>query len=137
MLVTVIRTDFGPGKPTFGLLDVDGQFVCHTLEDEDRNLETNKAGKLYGQTAIPRGKYVLVLDFSHRFKRVLPHALGVPGFEAIRIHSGNTVEDTHGCVLVGMGRAKSGITPGSSGPALVRLMTILTGTKDKITLEVK
>ena len=88
-------------KSTIGKLVVDGTFFCYTLEDKDRFLETNPEGKVYGETAIPRGKYQIVIDFSNRFKRELPRLLLVPGFEGIRIHPGNTDKDTHGCILVG------------------------------------
>jgi hypothetical protein len=126
-----------PGK-TYGLLDIDGEFFGHTLEDEDRKLEVNPTGKIYGETAIPRGMYPVVLDFSARFKRTLPHVLGVTGFEGIRIHSGNTSADTHGCILVGDVRTASGIA--QSAIAMARLMDKLMGShlkKELITLEVK
>ena len=31
----------------------------------------------------------------------MPHVEGVPGFDAIELHSGNKPSDTHGCGLVG------------------------------------
>ena len=88
-------------KSTIGKLVVDDTFFCYTLEDKDRFLETHPEGKVYGETAIPRGKYQVIIDFSNRFKRELPRLLLVPGFEGIRIHPGNTDKDTHGCILVG------------------------------------
>ena len=76
-------------KSTIGKLVVDDTFFCYTLEDKDRYLETNPDGKVYGETAIPRGKYQVVIDYSQRFKRELPRLLHVPGFEGVRIHPGN------------------------------------------------
>ena len=100
MNLTLNRYRFSE-KATIGKLVVDDTFFCYTLEDKDRFLETNPEGKVYGETAIPRGKYQIVIDFSNRFKRELPRLLLVPGFEGIRIHPGNTDKDTHGCILVG------------------------------------
>lgn len=139
MKLTLIRTDMLPGK-TFGLLDIDGEFHSHVLEDEDRKLETNPTGKVYGETCIPRGTYIVVLDFSMRFKRVLPHVLGVPGFDGIRFHAGNRAAETHGCPLVGDTRDANGIKPGTSRPAMARLMEKLMVPhlkREVITLEVK
>lgn len=88
-------------KSTIGKLIVDDTFFCYTLEDKDRYLETHPEAKVYGETAIPRGRYQVIIDFSGRFQRELPRLLLVPGFEGIRIHPGNTDKDTHGCILVG------------------------------------
>lgn len=93
---------------TFGILYVDDVEECQTLEDTDRELEINPSGKIRGQTAIPRGTYNLIIDYSSRFKQEMPHILDVPGFEGIRIHPGNTKEDTEGCILVGMQRDLEG-----------------------------
>lgn len=94
---------------TLGKLYLDNVFFCQTCEDEDRFLENGVTEKVDGKTAIPRGQYRVVTSFSNKFQRVLPEVLDVPGFEGIRIHGGNTAEDTHGCVLVGKVRTATGI----------------------------
>ena len=88
---------------THGKLYVNGVFECFTLEDKDRKLEAG-GEKIYGQTAIPRGTYEVIINFSQRFSRDMPLLLDVPGYSGVRIHAGNTIEDTEGCILVGGSR---------------------------------
>lgn len=71
-------------------------FVAFTLEDKVRPL----GEKVWGETAIPYGKYPTVINYSNRFKRLMPLLQDVSGFEGCRIHGGNKAADTHGCILV-------------------------------------
>ena len=82
-------------RSTIGKLYVDGQFECFTLEDVARPV------KVAGETCIPVGVYSVKITYSPRFKRDLPLLLDVPGFEGVRIHTGNSAKDTEGCILVG------------------------------------
>ena len=81
---------------TIGKLSIDGKYFCDTLEDKVR-----RNVKIKDKTAIQRGRYKIEWTLSKRFKKYLPILLNVPNFEGIRIHSGNTDEDTSGCILVG------------------------------------
>ena len=81
-----------------------GEYFCDTLEPKWRDLLGGKARKIKGKTAIPEGRYPLVITKSPRFKAWLPLLLGVPQFSGIRIHAGNTAKDTQGCILVGENR---------------------------------
>jgi len=85
---------------TVGELTIDGLFQCYTLEDIEREV------KVKSETAIPKGTYKVIINRSNRFKRLLPLLIDVPGFEGIRIHSGNSNHDTEGCILVGETRSE-------------------------------
>lgn len=89
---------------TIGVLMVDGEKFSDTLEDKVRDLKSEK--KVYGETAIPAGKYKVVMFMSSKFKRVMPYLENVPQFTGIMIHPGNTIKDTLGCILVGENKKK-------------------------------
>ena len=79
------------------------EYFCDTLEPTWRDY-ANGAYKVKGRSAIPEGRYAVVISFSPKFQQWLPILLGVPKFEGIRIHAGNCSEDTEGCILVGKNR---------------------------------
>ncbi len=90
----------------------DGFHWCSALEDTDRGLfqgmkqsEITRR-KVYGKTAIPSGMYDVIITHSPRFGKPLPLVVGVPGFAGVRIHPGNTAEDTDGCILLGENSVK-------------------------------
>jgi hypothetical protein len=118
---------------TIGSLSVDGAWECWTLEDTVR-----AAGvKIYGKTAIPAGRYQIVVTHSPRFKRELPLLVNVPGFEGVRIHPGNTAADTEGCILVGQDRHSKSI--GRSRVAFDQLFAKIVRARSRgevVTLEV-
>ena len=90
-------------------------YFCDTLEPTALELKTtvSKDAVLRSPTkvqslkpfAIPEGRYAVVITWSPKFKQWLPALLGGPDFsrfwQGIRIHAGNTVKDTTGCILVG------------------------------------
>ena len=94
------------GGATLGSLYINGVWQCWTLEDAIREIPGApvESWKVAGATAIPAGRYALAITPSRRFQRPLPLLLAVPGFTGVRIHPGNTVADTEGCLLVGQDR---------------------------------
>lgn len=105
------RFYLGP-KYTIGRLAVDGMYMCDTLEDvvrdlnKDGDLDDPGEGKIPHITAIPFGRYRVLVTRSPKFKRDLPEILDVRHFTSIRIHSGCGPEDTEGCICVGENKIK-------------------------------
>lgn len=108
---------------TLGELSIDGSFFCYTVEDTA--IDWLKQAKIPGRTAVPQGRYRVVVTMSPRFKKPLPLLLDVPYFEGIRIHSGNTAMDSDGCILVGLRRSANGVV--QSRDAMKKLMAVLDG----------
>ena len=67
-------------------------FGCNALEDKDRGLNQNMSIaeiaklKVYGQTAIPTGRYLVTYTYSNHFKKYLPYINNTKGFTGVRIH---------------------------------------------------
>jgi adenylate kinase family enzyme len=93
-----LRRKWFTDKSTIGELYFGLDKFCYSLEDSVR------FKKIQNVTAIPSGRYEVVITFSNRFLNLMPLLLNVPGFDGIRIHSGNTDADTDGCILVGKTR---------------------------------
>ena len=140
MLLKLIR-NAPQGKALFGQLYVDGKSFCDTLENTDY--------------AIPTGFYRLRVTFSPRWQVLLPILDGVIGYRSsgvqelgssgvtseplnskaseqrsqlrtgIRIHAGNTIEHTEGCILVGERLEARGERLLSSAKTLHRLREYL------------
>ena len=93
-------------------LYINGKYFSDALEDPDRGLTDNmsleeiKKIKIKGNTCIPYGTYNITITYSPRFKKNLPLLNNVKGFDGIRIHSGNTPQDTEGCLLPGFNKVK-------------------------------
>lgn len=105
-LVRYTRTD----EAILGSLYLNGAFVCYTLENAAK--------------AIPCGMYTVQNSKSPKFKRELPllHNAQVPASRGIRIHVGNTVASSSGCVLVGMGRNGDRLTESTPAETMVTML---------------
>lgn len=73
---------------------------------------------------IPVGTYPVTYTFSVKFRRYLPLINNVVGHSGVRIHSGNTVKDTIGCILIGSDREKNHLI--SSRIALSKFLSLVT-----------
>ena len=129
---------------TIGKLYVDGAYFCDTLEDYDRLYFGGI--KVAGRTAIPVGKYKVVLnvqspkyakrDYWRKYNNgFMPRLLNVPMFNGILIHPGNTAKDTDGCIIVGLNTKVGMVT--NSLENFIRLYELMKKSKEEITIEVK
>ncbi len=92
-IVELIRLE-GSRNGTLGALKINKQVFCWTMEPP------NLLNALH-QSAIPAQQYICVPFESASFGRT--HIVtNVPGRSSILFHPGNTVEDTTGCILLGL-----------------------------------
>lgn len=112
--LTLVR-DVNGDKAILGKLYFNGGFVCYTLENAAKS--------------IPTGLYMVQNSKSPKFKRELPLIWNskVPAKRGIRVHVGNTVASSSGCVLVGMGRnyARPNTEPSLLESALAETMVTM------------
>lgn len=107
MELTLLRTQ-KTELSTISHLLIEDKHECFIIEDTDRglkqtmSLEEIQKLKIHGKTAIPEGRYQIILTYSPRFKKILPRLLNVLGYEGILIHIGNYPKDTEGCLLPGV-----------------------------------
>lgn len=131
---------------TIGRLSIDGEYFCDTCEDRVRDLTKEK--KVYGETAIPTGTYIITMNVqSPKYKSraqyrfcngYLPRLIDVPHFEGVLIHIGNSATDSAGCILVGKNKAKGQVL--ESTDTFRRLYPILKSTDErgeKITITIE
>ncbi len=115
MELTLTRHTFTK-ESTIGDLSIDGKYACKILEDTDRGLRSTDgidyilSKKIFAQTAIPYGRYEIVISYSTRFKRLMPLLLKVPGWDGIRMHTGNKPEDSEGCLICGTYEGENVVT---------------------------
>lgn len=107
-LVRYTRTE----KTILGSLYLNGAFICYTLENAAK--------------AIPAGLYSIENSKSPKFGRELPllFSYKVPSRRGVRIHAGNTYQDSAACVLVGMKRddAKERIDESKDAEKMVTML---------------
>ena len=103
----IIRVAQGK-ESTLSQLYINGIFQCYLLEDKIREV------KIASQTAIPKGIFSLKLntygaknvDYKKAFGELhkgMIEITGLPNFNFVYIHTGNTIKETAGCPLCGFG----------------------------------
>ena len=129
-LVEVIRLQSYGEDGTFGVIRINGELVCLSLELPWKNNQRDIS-------CFPEGQYIAKRIKSEKFGETF-QLIGVPGRDHIEFHIGNTVDDTHGCTLLGSYLAMFGNRKGiaRSKRAFEHFMTML-GTAEEILVDVK
>jgi len=126
MIITLLRKY--EKDHTDGRVFVDGDYFGNSLEDAGR-----PAGvKINSETCIPEGAYRVSITRSNRFKRDMlilynissDHSVDRAGvrFTGIRVHGGNSIENTAGCLIVAKNSDKKGKVWGSQEGELFELV---------------
>jgi len=111
-----LRREPSANRTTFGVLSIEDQPYCQTLEDPIRQLpmmlgespnEWVARWKVQNETAIPSGTFQVKMQPSpHYGGRLMPHLIDVPGYQYVMIHPLNTASQTDGCIGVGLQRGE-------------------------------
>lgn len=147
-----VKRNWKKEKYTIGCLYIDDEFICNTIEDTDRGLtqsmseEEIKSKKIYGQTAIPTGRYKVLMNvvspkFSQKefymnvCKGKVPRLEGVKGFSGILIHSAATADNVEGCIGVGFNTEIGRLT--SIKEAFEKVYSKLSSSKEDIWITIE
>lgn len=140
---------------TLSRLFVDGKRFYEIIEDRDRGLKKTDtisyimSKKVHSETAIPSGEYKVRMDVvSPKYQAVkwyndlckgrMPRLEGVPGFDGILIHPGNTALDSSGCLLPGRNTKVGQVTQSrETFAALYKQMKEAFDRGEEITIEIK
>lgn len=123
MFITIHRK-CSKSTHTIGRVYVDGYLFSNSLEDPVADY-TKSNWKVAGKTAIPPGIYKVEMRYSPKFSkrfggRLMPYLCSVPQFSGVLFHSGNTTNDTAGCILVGVNSSVGRLT--NSYATMVKLL---------------
>lgn len=108
-----------------GRIYANSVYVSDSIEDTDRGMKDTwpidkiRKTKVYGETAIPKGRYKIELSVSPKFKNrvwakkyggLVPEITNVKGFSGIRIHPANFATELLGCIAPGINSRKGQVT---------------------------
>ena len=91
-IVELIRLEEHFKHGTFGVLKINKQVFCVTLEPSDEENKKNIS-------SIPAQQYQCIRINSHRYGETFK-ICGVPGRTNVLFHPGNLIRDTQGCILL-------------------------------------
>lgn len=118
-VVEIIRLDHSDSFGTFGVLKINKTAFCVTLEPSGRE-------NIAHISSIPPSQYVCYKRKSPKFGLTFS-VMSVPGRSNILFHSGNTKDDTTGCILLGehFGKLRGNRAILNSGKTFTQFMSIM------------
>ena len=119
MILELVRLEESE-QGTFGILKIDKQVFCCTLEPSDRLNEVNRS-------SIPAQQYTLKPYDSPTHGETWM-VTGVPGRSYILFHAGNVVEHTAGCIILGEHFGNRAVL--NSGKTFADFLKVLHGAKE-------
>lgn len=140
MKIEVIRDVF-LDNTTIGKMYIDGEYFGYTLEDCARAVGV----KVQDKTCIAPSSYLVTVTMSSRFGRMMPliyntddYRVVLHGvtFTGVRIHGGNSHENTSGCILVAARRYGDDKIQGSLEKELTALIQQAIASGEDVVLEV-
>jgi hypothetical protein len=143
-MIIIVYRDLGKvtAHSTSGEMYIDGRFFCYTLEDALRH----PAVKIAGHTCIPACTLSVDLSISNRFGRLMPilynqadkktAIINGNAWAGLRIHGGNTSDDTAGCILVAKNRISNDKIHGTQEAALTSMIQAAINRGEGITLTI-
>ena len=106
-----IKRFSGGEEATLGLIFVESEFFCYSLEDQFNE------PKVPGETRIPAGRYQIKLrnegGMTQRYAKRFGFHQGmlwlqdVPNFTFVYLHTGNNDDHSEGCILTGDGQIQN------------------------------
>lgn len=126
-------------RDIFTDIDCSGIFVfkneiqCYSIEDKDRELHSGmsakeiRAVKVHGQTAIPYGRYKIILYDSPKQGERVPMLVGVKGFSFIQIHRANWATQLHGCIGPGLSRSTNMVADSRKALDKIKKLIVING----------
>lgn len=109
---------------TLGILKIDKQFFCCTLEPNDRENRTSVS-------SIPAQQYKCKRYHSDKYPNTF-QVMDVPDRDYILFHAGNTEDDTEGCILLGQypGKLRHNRAVLNSGQTFHQFLAIMEDVKE-------
>jgi hypothetical protein len=120
-ILELIRLEEDEAFGTFGMLRIQKEVFCVTLEPADRL-------NMPEVSSIPAQQYLIKRHNSPRFGETF-QVIEVPGRTAVLIHAGNVVGHTQGCIILGQhfGKLKEDRAVLNSGETFKAFMATLAG----------